>query len=102
MVAAAPEASDAWRELDVAILHKLILEKALTPWLKGEPQIEYTHDGQAALAACGGGKAQLGILLAGTPIDAIEAIARSGGVMPHKSTYFYPKLATGVVLMPLE
>ena len=100
---AAPDASDAWRDLDVAILHKLLIEKALAKWTKAEPPtIEYTHDGQAVLAACGGGKAQLGILLAGTPIGAIESIARAGDAMPHKSTYFYPKLATGLVFMPLE
>jgi uncharacterized protein (DUF1015 family) len=99
---AAPEACDAWRELDVAILHKLLLEKALTPWAREAPRIEYTHDGQGVLAACGSGKAQLGVLLAGTPIESVEAVARAGAVMPHKSTYFYPKLATGTVLMPLE
>jgi uncharacterized protein (DUF1015 family) len=102
MLDAAPQETDAWRELDVAILHKLFIEKALAKWVKTEPVIEYTHDGQAVLAACGTGKAQLGILLAGTPIGAIEAIARAGAAMPHKSTYFYPKLTTGLVLMPLE
>ena len=99
---AAGDQPDAWRELDVAILHKLILEKALAPWRQGELQIEYTPDGQGALAACAVGKAQLGVLLTGTPIEAVEAVARAGAVMPHKSTYFYPKLATGMVLMPLE
>lgn len=100
---AAPSECDAWRELDVAILHKLLLEKSLREWAEGEaPTVEYTHDGQAVLAACGQGQAQLGVLLAGTPIEAVEAIARAGAAMPHKSTYFYPKLATGMVLMPLE
>ena len=103
MKLAAPDEGDAWRELDVAILHKLLIEKALAKWTKTEPPtIEYTHDGQAVLAACGAGKAQLGILLAGTPIESIETIARAGAAMPHKSTYFYPKLTTGMVLMPLE
>jgi uncharacterized protein (DUF1015 family) len=99
---AAPDAADAWRELDVAILHRLLIEKGLTPWVQGEPTIEYTHDGEAVLAACRSGGAQLGVLLAGTPIEAVEAIARAGAAMPHKSTYFYPKLTTGIVLMPLK
>ena len=41
-------------------------------------------------------------VLQSTPLPAVEAIARAGAVMPHKSTYFYPKLATGIVLKPLE
>jgi uncharacterized protein (DUF1015 family) len=99
---ASPDAAEAWRDLDVAILHTLLIDKALKKWVKDEPTIEYTHDGQAVLASCGTGKAQLGIMLAGTPIEAIEAIALAGAAMPHKSTYFYPKLTTGMVLMPLE
>lgn len=98
---AAPAESQAWRELDVAILQKLIVEKALAPWKAPEFSIEYTPAAAVVLDACRQGKAQLGALLQSTPLTAVEAIARAGAVMPHKSTYFYPKLATGMVLKPL-
>ena len=41
-------------------------------------------------------------LLQGTPVASIEAVARDGDVMPQKSTYFYPKALTGLVINPLE
>ncbi len=41
-------------------------------------------------------------LLEGTPVASIEAVARDGDVMPQKSTYFYPKALTGLVINPLE
>ena len=102
MVAAAPDQTDAWRDLDVAVLHKLIIDTALNPWRTGQLHVDYTPDGQSVLAACRRGRAQLGICLQATPLKAVEQIALSGASMPHKSTYFYPKLATGMVLKPLE
>jgi uncharacterized protein (DUF1015 family) len=99
---AAPGESDAWRGLDVAILHRLIIERALVPWRTDKTAVEYTPDGLAVLEACRTGRAQLGVCLQATELAAVEAIASAGGTMPHKSTYFYPKLATGMVLMPLE
>ena len=41
-------------------------------------------------------------LLQGTPVASIEAVARDGDVMPQKSTYFYPKALTGLLINPLE
>ena len=102
MRAAAGDQSDAWRSLDVAVLHKLIIDRDLSPWRTGDLSVEYTPDGEVVLAACRSGRARLGVCLHAAPIDAVEAIAREGGTMPHKSTYFYPKLATGMVLKPLE
>ena len=99
---AAPEQLDAWRRLDVAVLHKLVIDEALTAWKSADFAIEYTPDARKVLAACKSGAAQLGACLQGTPLPAVEEIARAGASMPHKSTYFYPKLATGMVLKPLE
>ena len=101
MVAAAPDELDVWRELDVAVLHKLFIDGALTPWRTDALSIEYTPDGRKLLAACQSGSAQLGICLQSTPVDAVERIALAGATMPHKSTYFYPKLATGMVMKPV-
>lgn len=99
---AAPDAIDAWRELDVAILQELIVDRALAEWWTDERFIEYTPDARDVLAACRDGEAQLGAVLRGTPLSAVEEIALAGASMPHKSTYFYPKLATGMILKPLE
>lgn len=101
MKAAAPDKIDAWRQLDVSILQKLVIEGPLKRFASGELNVEYTPDGQAVLAACRGGEIDLGICLQSTPLSAVEAIASGGAFMPHKSTYFYPKLATGMVLKPL-
>ena len=99
---AAPDQTDAWRQLDVAVLHTLIVESALKPWWMDESTIEYTPSLPAAVEACRSGGASLAVCLRGTPLTSVETIALAGASMPHKSTYFYPKLATGWVLKPLE
>ena len=102
MEQAAPDQLPAWRDLSVSILHKLIIDKDLVPWKTDQMTIDYTPDAANVVAACKAGRAQLGICLQSTPLSAVEEIARSGAVMPHKSTYFYPKLTTGMVLKPME
>ena len=102
MDTAAPDQLEVWRKLDVAILHKLIVDRALDPWRTDGLVIDYTPDGRAALAACSSGRAQLAICLQSTPLESVEAIALAGATMPHKSTYFYPKFPTGMVIKPLE
>jgi uncharacterized protein (DUF1015 family) len=99
---AAGDQLEAWRKLDVAILHRLIVEKALRTWWTGDSIIEYTPSMPAVLEACRTGQASVGVCLQATGLDSVEAIARAGASMPHKSTYFYPKLTTGWVLKPLE
>ena len=89
----------AWRELDVAILHRLVIDDVLGA---GDAAIDYLADGAAALAEARDGSADLVVLMQGTPLAAVSEIALAGCVMPHKSTYFYPKLATGMVLHPLK
>ena len=102
MIDAAPDHCQAWRELDVAILHELILERALQPWKTEEFEVGYTADGNAARDEGRRGDVSVAIIMQGTPLAAVEAVANVGESMPHKSTYFYPKLATGMVLKPLE
>jgi len=102
MTRAAPDEVDAWRALDVAVLHKLIIDRAIDTWRTPELSIDYTPDARAVLAACNSGRGQLGVCLQATPLAAVEQIARAGASMPHKSTYFHPKVATGLVLKPLQ
>ena len=101
MAQAAPQESQVWRQLDVAILHQLIVERALAPWRTDATAIDYTPRGGEVLSACGASENTLGVILQSTPLEAVVRIARAGASMPHKSTYFYPKLATGLVLKPL-
>lgn len=98
--------SDAWRALDVAVLHTLVLDAALgvTPdAVRAGEHVSYTRDAVAAAQAVRSGTdgAQLAVLLNATPPAAIRDVARAGDRMPQKSTYFYPKLITGLVINPL-
>ena len=102
MVAAAPDECDAWRELDVAILHTLLIEKALGEFQGPNFDIVYTPDGTIAKTMVTSGQADAALVLQGTPVSAVEAVADAGASMPHKSTYFYPKLATGIILKPIQ
>jgi uncharacterized protein (DUF1015 family) len=92
--------TDAWRALDVSILHRLVFEHFMRDAWTERTTIDYFADGPAALAAAAG--ADLAVFLQATPLSAVRDIALSRAVMPHKSTYFYPKLATGMVLYPLR
>jgi hypothetical protein len=99
-------ASDAWRRLDVAVLHELALAEGLSvseQRIRAGEHVTYTRDARAALDAVRSGTdgAQLAFLLNPTPPAAIRDVARAGDRMPQKSTYFYPKLITGLVVNPL-
>ena len=60
-------------------------------------RLTYTHDAREAIAAVNGARADVCLLLRPTPIDQVLAVAAAGEFMPAKSTYFYPKAATGLV-----
>ncbi len=102
MLTACPDQTKEWRELDVAVLQKLILEGHLGAWRTDATRVEYTARGSEAIDALRTGRVQLCVLLQSTPLSAVETIANQGGSMPHKSTYFYPKIATGMVLKPVQ
>jgi uncharacterized protein (DUF1015 family) len=51
--------------------------------------------------AAGSGFAQVAVIVRPTPLEAVRDISRAGELMPQKSTFFYPKLATGLFLNPL-
>jgi uncharacterized protein (DUF1015 family) len=92
-------------QLDVRILQSEIFEALLH--LQEESavangQLRYVKDSSQAAQQVLRGEAQLAFLLNPTPIDAIETIARSGGRMPRKTTYFLPKPLTGFVLYPVD
>lgn len=67
-------------------------------------RLRYSHDAAEAIAIVdrAEGGADAAFLLHGTPAERIAAVAADGDVMPQKSTYIYPKAATGLVINPLE
>ena len=83
------------RALDVALLHGAILEPLLG--LTAE-DLEFTHDDIEAIEAVEQGRAHAAFLLNAPTMHAVRDVCLAGEVMPQKSTYFYPKLATGLVL----
>jgi len=98
----AAEQVPAWRELDVSVLHCLLIDQFLAGEKTERTHIDYVAAGPAALAAATTGRADLVVFLQATRLDAIRQISLAGTVMPHKSTYFYPKIASGIVLYPLR
>ena len=98
----APDQPQAWRDLDVAILQELILDRALNSFKSDGFEISYTPDGNLARTQVQSGQADAAFLLQSTPVAAVESVANAPASMPHKSTYFYPKLATGMILKPVE
>jgi uncharacterized protein (DUF1015 family) len=96
--------SEAWSALDVAVLHELVLGRGLgisADAIEAGHHIAYTRDAEAAAGEVREGKAGMAVLLNPTPPAAIRDVALAGDRMPQKSTYFYPKLITGLLINPL-
>jgi len=93
------------RRLDVVILSRLIFQKVLgirREELDQENIIEYHHDSLQALKLVEKGRYPMSFILNPTPIHQVSQIAEASLVMPRKSTYFYPKTMTGLVMNPLN
>lgn len=104
---------EAWRTLDVALIQHLIVEEICEPKLNdGEPvkwAFPHTVDevmsigrGEETGSGGGAGFAQLGVIVRPTPLGAVRDISIANELMPQKSTYFYPKLATGLFVNPVS
>jgi uncharacterized protein (DUF1015 family) len=99
-----PTQSEAWRQLDVAILQRYLLDEVLQPRFAGGRELVkgYTAHPNEIVPQVDGNKYQLALLLRPTPLHALEELGKHGEVMPQKSTFFFPKLATGMVMYPLR
>ena len=87
--------------VDAWLSQALLLDKCLGitgGQVERQTHITYMRDVREAARAVSRGAEQLALLLAPTPVSQLLDVARAGAVMPQKSTYFYPKLATGLVL----
>lgn len=99
-----PDRSEAWRKLDVAILQRYLLDEIIQPkFADGRDLVKgYTANPWEVAPQVDGKKYQIALLLKPTPLTALEQLGKTGEVMPQKSTYFFPKLATGIVLNALR
>lgn len=111
------EKPKAWRDLDVALIQYVIVEQVCQAKLNGGEPVKWAFPhtirevqeiGSGAETGAGGGKvfgatgAQLAVIVRPTPLQAVKDVSRANQLMPQKSTFFYPKLATGLFINPLE
>lgn len=108
MDSAAAEKSDAWRSLDVGVLGKLILEELLgidEEKLAVGTNIEYIKGTSNAvdesIAAVDRGQRQVAFFMNPIRIEQLKMVTDAGERMPQKSTYFYPKIYTGLTINKL-
>jgi uncharacterized protein (DUF1015 family) len=103
----------AWRELVVAFIQYVLVEKIAQPRLnRDQPvtwafphtieEVERIIAGSETGAGGGKGFAQLAVIVRPTPLEAVRDVSRAGQVMPQKSTFFFPKLATGLFMHALH
>jgi uncharacterized protein (DUF1015 family) len=104
-----PDMSDAAQRLDVNVLHTLILEKHLDVCdakMANESHLVYIKDlGDAidtSVAKVDSGESQAVFFMNATRIEQVQAIAAAGEKMPQKSTFFYPKIFSGLTIRKLE
>jgi uncharacterized protein (DUF1015 family) len=98
-------ATDPVSQLDVSLLHREILEEELSvgeTMLEQERYVSYSRDLDGVLEKVEQGAAQAAFLLRPPAVADVVAVARAGQVMPQKSTYFFPKPASGIVFNPLD
>jgi hypothetical protein len=90
-------------EPEIAVMHQLILEDLLAiPPHAQKNNLRYVSNTQAALDQIADGSGQLGLIVRPPELAEIKRLADAGRVMPQKSTYFFPKLASGLIMMPVE
>ena len=95
----------AYRELDAVILETLVLKGVLgrsEEDIAAKRGIGYAKSVEESLAALDHGSFDAAFLLRPTPVDQVRAVAAAGETMPPKSTYFFPKLLSGIVFNPLS
>jgi uncharacterized protein (DUF1015 family) len=96
---------DPYRRLDTAVLEALALRGALgmsEEDIAEKHGLDYSKDFADAREAVESGRADAAFFMAPTPVDQVREVAEAGESMPPKSTYFYPKIPTGLVFNVLE
>lgn len=90
-----------WKKLDVTILHSIVIKEIIgisDRDIELENAVKYVHNDEEAFELVKEGKYQIAFFLNPTKIDQVVAVADKYEKMPQKSTFFYPKLLTGLVM----
>jgi uncharacterized protein (DUF1015 family) len=105
LAAAFPGVSPRQRELDVVLLHGLVLDRGLgitAEAVRSEQNLRYEREAAAAISAVSEGRAQICFLLNPVRVEQVMEMAPAGEVLPQKSTDFYPKMLSGVTIYRVE
>jgi len=97
--------SGPWRELDVSVLHALLLGRLLgidEKKLAEQSNIDYARSREACVERVDAGKYQAAFFLNPTTSQQLQRVSLAGERMPQKSTDFFPKLLTGLVFMQMK
>ncbi len=101
MAAVLPDVSPASQQLDVSVLHSLVLQKTMgidRENMANQINLTYTKFFEEAILGVDKGEFQCSFILNPTRVTEIRDVAAAGEKMPQKSTYFYPKMITGMVM----
>lgn len=98
-----PGHSPAWRRLALAFLHAYLLDRVITPQLRNgqPPEIHYVKNAGEAVQEAASTNGSV-FLMQPSTMDELRAVCNAGDLMPQKSTFFYPKLASGLLVNSLE
>ena len=103
--AARADRSEAYRRLDAVILEELVLKGTLgmsDADIEGKRGLGYAKSLDEARRLVSEGEYDCGFILRPTPVDRVREVAAAGETMPPKSTFFFPKLLTGIAFNPLS
>jgi uncharacterized protein (DUF1015 family) len=108
MDSASSSLSNSWKSLDVSVLHKLVLEELLglnDEQLAGGGNVEYIKDTNNAIdesiAEIDKGRKQAAFFMNPVKMEQLKAVIDAGEKMPQKSTYFFPKIYSGLTINKL-
>jgi uncharacterized protein (DUF1015 family) len=103
--AALPGMPEAYRRLDTAVLEAMLLKGALEMTEEDISHLDglgYARDGAEARSLVESGEYDAAFFMGATPVERVQEVAAAGENMPPKSTYFYPKVPTGLLFNPLD
>lgn len=97
-----PDHCPAWRRLALAFLHAYVIDRAVKPRLLdgAEPELHYVKQAVAAVREADETGGTVFLMPANT-MEELRGVCEAGDLMPQKSTFFYPKLASGLIINPL-
>ncbi|MCK6603054.1 MAG: DUF1015 domain-containing protein [Bacteroidetes bacterium] len=93
------------RKLDVSVLHRIVFTRFLGISQEAQDQqvnLHYSKDWDETVREVSAGKSRLAVLMNPTPVSSVVEVCNSGHVMPQKSTFFYPKVITGIAFHDLN